>query len=159
MTSIQNGTRVLRNLLDPKGLQWERPSGPNKPIGRENMPFIASDKLPKMELFPGALSGIVSGEHLMLSFLEMEEGSEVPEHSHPHEQAGMVLSGKLKFKIGSEERLLGVGDAFIVLPNVVHSGVVVEGPARVLDIFTPPREDYIDQYNKYTSTSVQTRWK
>ena len=52
------------------------------------MPFIAAEELPKMELFPGALSGIVAGEGLMLSFLEMAEGSEVPEHSHPHEQAG-----------------------------------------------------------------------
>ena len=46
------------------------------------MPFIAAEELPKMELFPGALSGIVAGERLMLSFLEMTEGSEVPEHSH-----------------------------------------------------------------------------
>ena len=51
------------------------------------------------------------------------------------------------------------GDAFIVPPDVVHSGIVVEGPARVLDIFAPPREDYIDRYNKYTSTSAQTQWK
>ena len=123
------------------------------------MPFVASEKLPKMELFPGALSGIVSGEHLLLSFLEMEEGSEVPAHSHPHEQAGIVLSGKLQFKIGSEECLMEAGDAFIVPPDVVHSGTVVEGPARVLDIFSPPREDYIETYNKYTSTSTQTLWK
>ena len=68
------------------------------------MPFINAQQLPKMELFPGALSGIVAGEGLMLSFLEMAEGSEVPEHSHPHEQAGLVLSGELQFRIGSEER-------------------------------------------------------
>ena len=123
------------------------------------MPFITSDELPKMELFPGALSGIIAGEHLMLSFLEMAENSEVPEHSHPHEQAGLVLSGKLKFKIGSEEKILEMGDAFIVPPNVVHSGIVVSGPARVLDIFTPLREDYIDQYNRHTSTSGQTKWE
>ncbi len=123
------------------------------------MPFIASEKLPRMQLFPGALSGIVSGEHLQLSFLEMEEGSEVPAHNHPHEQAGIVLSGKLRFKIGSEECLMEAGDAFIVPPDVVHSGIVVEGPAHVLDIFTPPREDYIDRYNKYTSTSAQSLWK
>ena len=119
------------------------------------MPFIAAEELPKMELFPGALSGIVAGEGLMLSFLEMAEGSEVPEHSHPHEQAGLVLSGELQFRIGSEEKILKPGEAFIVPPNVVHSGVVAKGPARVLDIFTPPREDYIDQYNKHTSTSVR----
>ena len=87
------------------------------------------------------------------------EGSEVPEHSHPHEQAGLVLSGELQFKIGSEERILKPGEAFIVPPNVVHSGVVAKGPARVLDIFTPPREDYIDKYNKHTSTSTQTKWE
>ena len=121
------------------------------------MPFIAAEELPKMELFPGALSGIVAGERLMLSFLEMAEGSEVPEHSHPHEQAGLVLSGELQFRIGSEERILKPGEAFIVPPNVVHSGVVAKGPARVLDIFTPPREDYIDKYNKHTSTSTQTK--
>ncbi|RKU11459.1 cupin domain-containing protein [Candidatus Poribacteria bacterium] len=126
---------------------------------RKNMPFIDAEQLPKMELFPGALSGIVAGEGLMLSFLEMAEGSEVPEHSHPHEQAGLVLSGELQFRIGSEERILKPGEAFIVPSNVVHSGVVAKGPARVLDIFTPPREDYIDQYNKHTSTSVQTKWE
>ena len=114
------------------------------------MPFIAAEELPKMELFPGALSGIVAGEGLMLSFLEMAEGSEVPEHSHPHEQAGLVLSGELQFKIGSEEKILKTGEAFIIPPNVVHSGVVVKGPAQVLDIFTPPREDYIDN-----TTSIQ----
>ncbi len=123
------------------------------------MPFIASEELPRMELFPGALSSIISGEHLMLSFLEMTEGSEVPEHSHPHEQAGLVLSGKLKFRIGSEEKVLGIGDAFIVPSDVVHSGVVVEGPACVLDIFSPPRGDYIDRYNRHTGTSAQTRWE
>ena len=123
------------------------------------MPFISANELPKMELFPGALSGIVAGEGLMLSFLEMAEASEVPEHSHPHEQAGLVLSGELQFRIGSEERILKPGEAFIVPPNVVHSGVVVKGPARVLDIFTPPREDYIDKYNKHTSTSTQTKWE
>ena len=59
------------------------------------MPFIAAEELPKMELFPGALSGIVAGEGLMLSFLEMVEGSEVPEHSHPHEQAGLGIVGRV----------------------------------------------------------------
>ena len=123
------------------------------------MPFINAEELPKMELFPGALSGIVAGAGLMLSFLEMAAGSEVPEHSHPHEQAGLVLSGELQFRIGSEEKILKPGEAFIVPPNVVHSGVVAKGPARVLDIFTPPREDYIDQYNRHTSTSTQTKWE
>lgn len=123
------------------------------------MPFIKEDELPKMELFPGASSGLVSGQQLMLSFLVMEPGSRVPEHSHPHEQAGLVLAGRLRFRIGGEEQVMAAGDAFVVPPNVVHSGEVLEGPARVLDIFAPPREDYQEKYNKYTQTSTETRWR
>ena len=123
------------------------------------MPFIRADALPQMELFPGALSGLVAGENLMLSFLEMAEGSEVPEHSHPHEQAGLVLQGRLRFRIGGEEKVMGPGDAFLIPPDVVHQGVVEEGPARVLDIFSPVREDYVEKYNSFTSTSEKTRWQ
>lgn len=123
------------------------------------MPFVRAEQLPQMELFPGALSGLVAGQQLMLSFLVMEAGSRVPEHSHPHEQAGLMLEGKLRFRIGAEERVLAPGDAFLVPPNMVHAGEVLEGPARVLDIFSPPREDYIEKYNKYTQTAPETRWQ
>ncbi len=124
------------------------------------MSFFQVDDLPRLELFPKALSGIVQGEHLMLSFLELAPGCRIPEHSHPHEQAGLVLSGRLRFRIGEEERVSGAGDAFLVPPNVVHEGGVVGDEAcRVLDIFSPPREDYADRYNRYTETSQETRWR
>ena len=95
----------------------------------------------------------------MLSFLEMEQGAEVAEHSHPHEQAGLVLAGKLRFRIGQEEKVAGPGEAFIIPPNVVHWGVVEEGPAKVLDIFSPPREDYVERYNRHAKTGEDTVWK
>ena len=123
------------------------------------MPFVKVDHLPGMELFPGALSRLIAGERMMLSFLDMEEGCEVPEHSHPHEQAGLILAGKFRFRIGAEERVVEPGDAFIVPPNVVHWGLVVQGPARILDVFSPPREDYASQYNKYIQTSGDTVWE
>ena len=123
------------------------------------MPFINSEKLPKMELFPGALSGILAGENLMLSFLVLEMGGMVPEHSHPHEQAGLMISGRLRFQIGAEDRVMEPGDAFLIPSNVVHSGEVIEGPAKVLDIFSPIREDYVEQYNRYNDTTDKTVWK
>ena len=67
------------------------------------MPFINPAELAAVELFPQINSGLVAGERLMLSFLDMEEGCEVPEHSHPHEQAGLVLAGRFRFRIGAEE--------------------------------------------------------
>ena len=90
------------------------------------MPFIALNELPKMELFPGVRSALAAGSQLMLSALEMEHEGVVPEHSHPHEQAGLVLEGKLRLRIGDEERELAPGDAFIIPSHVVHSGVVTE---------------------------------
>lgn len=123
------------------------------------MPFIRPDELPKFELFPNALSGIVSGEQVMLSFLDLQPGCEIPEHSHPHEQAGLILSGRLRFRIGDEEQVAGPGDAFLIPGNVVHWGIV-EGDevVKALDIFSPPREDYIEKYNRYTETGKDTRW-
>ena len=123
------------------------------------MPFINSEKLPKMELFPGALSGILAGENLMLSFLVLEMGGMVPEHSHPHEQAGLMISGRIRFQIGAEDRVMEPGDAFLIPSNVVHSGEVIEGPAKVLDIFSPIREDYVEQYNRDNDTTDKTVWK
>ena len=123
------------------------------------MPFIKEEELPKLELFPKAFSGIVAGEGIMLSFLDLEAGCTIPEHSHPHEQAGLVLQGSFRFRIGSEERLTGPGDAFIVPPDVAHSGEVVEGPVKIVDIFSPPREDYLEKYNRYKETSGSTRWE
>jgi quercetin dioxygenase-like cupin family protein len=123
------------------------------------MPFINSEKLPKMELFPGALSGILAGDNIMLSFLELAAGGTVPQHSHPHEQAGLMISGSLRFTIGTEEQVMAPGDAFLIPPNVAHSGEVLEGPARVLDIFCPVREDYVEKYNRYTETGDKTVWK
>ena len=71
------------------------------------MPFINPTELAAVELFPKINSGLVAGEHLMLSFLDMEEGCEVPEHSHPHEQAGLVLEGRLRFASARRSALLG----------------------------------------------------
>jgi len=124
-----------------------------------DMPFVNVEELPQLELFPKALSSIMAGEQVMLSFLELSPGCEIPEHSHPHEQAGLVLSGSLRFRIGDEERVAGPGDAFIIPGNVVHWGVV-EGTevAKVLDIFSPPREDYLERYNRHMQTNEDTRW-
>ena len=123
------------------------------------MAFFTGDELPQLELFPKALSGIAQGEQLMLSFLVLEQGCQIPEHSHPHEQAGLVMEGKLRFRIGADEKVAGPGDAFIAPPNVVHEGEVLEGPCRVLDIFSPPREDYAERYNKFLQTSSTTVWE
>jgi len=115
------------------------------------MPFIAPERITKHELFPGIDVGLVAGERMMLSFLELAEGSAVPPHKHPEEQGGFVLSGRLRLRIGDTERILSPGEAYIAPPNVVHAAYPEGGPARVLDVFSPPRKDYLA---KVTTTGI-----
>ena len=58
------------------------------------MPFISIDDYEPVQLAPGTRARTPYGRHLMLSYLEMDAGSVVPTHSHPHEQGGMLLEGR-----------------------------------------------------------------
>ncbi len=113
------------------------------------MPFLDIAQFQPIEPVPGCRMRTPFGKHLMLSYLEMDAGAEVPLHHHPHEQAGMLLTGKLQLTIGDETRLCEPGAMFIIPPNVPHRAVAIDGPATVLDVFSPVREDYAEQMNKY----------
>lgn len=88
----------------------------------------------------------------MLSYLEMDEGAVIPLHDHPHEQGGMLLEGRLRFTLGDETRTVEAGAMFIIPPGVPHTVVAIDGPALVLDVFSPVREDYVELMNKYIPT-------
>lgn len=117
------------------------------------MPFIDLNDHPEIELAPGARARTPYGERVMLSRLELDEGSVVPLHQHPHEQAGMLLEGEMELTIGDETRLCRPGDMFIIPGGVLHRARTVKGPALVLDIFSPPREDYVELANRYIPKS------
>ena len=113
------------------------------------MPFIDIKSWPALEVLPGCRLRTPYGKNLMLSYLEMDEGAVIPLHDHPHEQGGMLLEGKLQFTLGEETRIVEAGAMFIIPPNVPHKVVAIDGPALVLDVFSPIREDYADLMNRY----------
>ena len=113
------------------------------------MPFIDIESLSSNEVVPGCRLRTPYGKNLMLSYLEMDEGAEIPMHDHPHEQAGILLQGRLELTIGDETRTVQPGALFIIPPNVPHRAVAVDGPAVVLDVFSPIREDYVKLMNDY----------
>ena len=117
------------------------------------MPFIDIKNFPTVEIQPGVRIRAPYGKNLLLSYLEMDEGAVVPLHNHPHEQAGILLEGKLEMTIGDEVKVVEAGSMFFVPSNVYHKAVVVGGPAVALDIFSPVREDYAKQFNKYVGDS------
>ena len=67
----------------------------------------------------------------------------VPDHAHPHEQMGLLISGQLEFTIGGTTRVLVPGDRWRIPGGVSHRVRAVGGPAVALDVFHPIREDYL----------------
>jgi quercetin dioxygenase-like cupin family protein len=79
---------------------------------------------------------------MMMSVVDLAAHSVVEEHSHPHEQVGMVLEGRAIFYIGQEQKTLAPGDMYRIPGHVIHKVVVLDVPTRAIDIFCPVREEY-----------------
>ena len=113
------------------------------------MAFVDWSAVPEIVLGPGVRIRAPHGERLMISLVELDEGGVVPAHEHPHEQAGIVLEGRMELTIGEESRVLEAGQAYLIPSGVRHAARPVGGPCRVLDIFSPVREDYARGRNAY----------
>lgn len=93
-------------------------------------------------IFPGVDIYTTSCEQMMLSLVEMQAGAVVEEHSHPHEQMGLMLEGEATFTIGGETQIVRTGQMWRIPGGVVHKVVNGDKPLRAIDIFHPIREDY-----------------
>ena len=94
------------------------------------------------ELLSGVLARTFWGDNLMLAVVDLDANAFIPDHSHPHEQGGIILEGEMDFTIAGETRHVKPGDMYIIPGGVQHSVHVGSRPARVLDIFSPVREEY-----------------
>ena len=111
-------------------------------------PFVDWSTIRPYELAPGVRIRTPYGRNIMLSLLEMDNAAEVPLHSHPHEQAGMLLEGRMELTVGDETRVLEPGMSYFVPPDVPHGAKAVDGPIKTLDVFSPIREDYAKHYDR-----------
>lgn len=83
-------------------------------------------------------------ENLMAAELHFVKGAIGAKHSHPHEQIGYIVSGKLIYQEeGCEDKELQTGDTYYVKPDAVH-GIEVLEDTVLLDIFTPMRKDFVE---------------
>ena len=76
--------------------------------------FHDSSKIIRKELVSGVTLRPIWGDKIMMSHVEISPGSEVPIHSHPHEQVGTMLEGVLEMTIGEETRQLRPGDSYVI---------------------------------------------
>jgi quercetin dioxygenase-like cupin family protein len=85
---------------------------------------------------------LVHGEKTHMAEFRLARGAVLPVHSHPHEQTGYLVSGRIVLVVGGERHEFGPGDAWNVAGDVEHSAEVLED-AVVVEVFSPVREDYL----------------
>jgi len=88
------------------------------------------------------LKSLAHGEKTHLCEFRIMKGGRVPEHSHPHEQTGYLVSGRVRFIVGDQTFEAGPGDSWSLPGNVAHAAEVLEDSVMV-EVFSPCREDYL----------------
>ena len=88
---------------------------------------------------------LIVGKDIMLARVFLAKGCIVPEHSHPNEQLTYILQGALKFWIAGKEIVVRAGEVLTIPPNMPHKAKALEHTDD-LDIFTPPRADWMSGY-------------
>ena len=82
------------------------------------------------------------GAKTSLGEFHLQKGYEIPNHSHPHEQTGYIVSGKITFTIDGKDYNAEAGDSWNIPGNVEHS-VKVHEDSLLIEVFSPVREDYL----------------
>ena len=90
----------------------------------------------------------VVGTGMMLARVLLKKGAHVPEHSHANEQMTYILEGALRFRIEGREVVVGAGEVLCIPPHVPHEAWA-EADTVDLDVFNPPRQDWIDRDDSY----------
>lgn len=95
-----------------------------------------------VEMLPGLVRRtLADGETMMLCEFTFEANVQVPRHSHPHEQVGYVVSGRMRLTVDDQTFEVRAGDSYRAPSGVPHGALTLE-PSVVIDVFSPPREDY-----------------
>lgn len=106
------------------------------------MPLIAHGSATPVQMFPGVVRRTMTdGERMMLCEVTLDKGAVVPTHTHPHEQTGYMVSGRMRFQVGDEVRDLSPGDCWMIPGGVPHEVTAIEA-CVVIDVFSPPRAEY-----------------
>ena len=109
------------------------------------------EKIPAEQLNSDISRKLITGTNMMISHVYLKKGGDVPMHSHHNEQITYVLEGALKILLGEgqgEEVIVRAGEVLVIPSHLPHSAVALEDTLDV-DIFSPPREDWLDGTDSY----------
>ena len=116
--------------------------------GAPALQYIRLKDLPIESVNPLFDRQLVTGERTMLARIVLRKGCVVPLHSHENEQIAYVLEGALKFQIQGREIVVRAGEVLVIPSQVPHRAEALEDTID-LDIFTPPRADWLQGSDQY----------
>jgi quercetin dioxygenase-like cupin family protein len=116
---------------------------------QNELQYTSFEKIPLEHLNPLIDRQFVYGERAMLARVLLRKGAVVPEHSHENEQITYILEGALRFTMGNGQVItVGVGEVLVIPSHMPHKAEALEDTVD-LDIFTPPRADWIAGTDAY----------
>lgn len=114
------------------------------------MPFINYPAKKKLKIWDGIYGQIHHSAQMTCGHMTIAAGVALPEHQHPHEQWSHLLEGEMEFTIGGETRIMKGGETAFIPGNVPHSGRTLTN-CKLIDVFSPPREDWQELEKKQAS--------
>ena len=113
------------------------------------------EEMPKDQLKPDLHRRLISTERMMLAHVYLEKGCVVPKHEHENEQLTYILEGAMRFWFGEDESEVvevAAGEVLHIPSYVPHRAEALEATLD-LDIFCPPRADWLDGSDAYLRTT------
>jgi len=118
---------------------------------QRNVTWHRWDEMPKEKVSEVLDRRLITGERVMLTHVYLKKGAVVPRHAHENEQITYILEGGLRFWIGHDEsEVIDVraGEVLHIPSYVEHKAEALEDTLDV-DIFSPPRQDWLDKTDDY----------
>lgn len=93
------------------------------------------------EISKGFTARMIHTDNMTLAYVDVDEGADLAEHAHVHEQVLNMLEGRFELTVNGTPHILEPGDVYAIPSNVPHSGRGLT-KCRILDVFNPVREDF-----------------
>jgi quercetin dioxygenase-like cupin family protein len=125
----------------------------SQPKDPEGLKYIPWKSIPLEDLNPLLQRQFVVGQEIMVARVLLKKGCVVPMHSHHNEQITYILEGALKFEIDGKEITVAAGEVLCIPPHMPHQATAMEDTVD-LDVFSPPRADWIGKTDHYLRRSL-----
>lgn len=117
-------------------------------MSNPELKYLAWKDVERERLNPQIEREMVVGDKIMLARVLMKKGAHVPLHHHHNEQVTYILEGVLKFNVDGKEIVVRAGEVLCIPPNMPHEAWAEEDTVD-LDVFNPPREDWLNKTDDY----------